>query len=78
MKNTVLELQKGKVNVAVGAGPFKGNLVAHCEADGELEITWDDDTTTTYTMTTGSDVEIRDAQMKEVSVVSGTFTIMNY
>ena len=76
MNKTVLELQKDKV--AVTAGVYKGNMVVHCELDGDLTIKWDDDSTTVYSMIAGSDVEIRDTQMKDVTISSGSFTIMNY
>jgi len=76
MNATVLELQKGKVGVT--SGVTTGNQVVHCEVDGSITITWDDDTTTLYNMSTGSDRNIRDNQMKTVEVTTGTFTIMNY
>ncbi len=76
MNKTVLELQKGKVNI--NGGTFVGNMVVHCEADGDIEITWDDLSVTTYGMVAGDDREIRNSQMKQVSIANGYFTIMNY
>ena len=71
MAINVLLLQKGLMNLT--SGSFQGTTIAHCDADGDITITWDDDTTDTYSMVAGQDVGTYDA--KSVEVVSGTFTL---
>ena len=67
----LLALQKGLINL--GAGTYPAGKVIHCEADGGFTITWDDNTTTPYTMVIGDDRAIYEAKLIEIT--SGTFTM---
>jgi len=68
-----MPLQKGKINITTGT--FDSNVILHCEVDGSITITWNDDTTTVYAMVAISDVVCRDRDCKSVAITSGTFTV---
>ena len=68
---TVFPLEKGLVNLGAGE-KRRGIYLIHCEADGEVIITWRDGTTTTYAMKEGDDRGVLDSDYVEVS--SGTFS----
>ena len=75
----VLSLQKGLINL--GPGTYKAESVIHCEADGDVTLTWKDGspennftpTTTDYSMVAGEDRAIYDVDL--VTINSGTFTL---
>ena len=75
----VLALQKNLVNLT--SGTYQAESVIHCEADGDLVLTWKDGTpengfvptTTPYSMVKGEDRAIYDVAL--VEIVSGTFTM---
>ena len=79
MALTVFPLQKGLINL--GPGTYPAEAIIHCEADGDLVLTWNDatpennftPTTTNYSMITGDDRAIYDVDI--VEIVSGTFTM---
>jgi len=75
----ILSLQKGLVNL--GTGTYPAESIIHCEADGDIKLTWKDGTpengftptTTDYSMVAGEDRGIYDVAI--VEIVSGTFTM---
>ena len=72
---TLLRLQEGKVNVT--AGNFAANQVVHCEADGDITISWAEPrktVTTTYSMIAGDD-RLIGGDVEFFKIDTGTFTI---
>lgn len=56
-----------------GSGVFAGARVFHCSADGDVTITWNDDTTGTISCVAGEDFGLYAA--KQIEIVSGTFQV---
>ena len=72
MSLPVLSLQQGLINL--GAGTYQAESIIHCESDtGDLVLTWEDGSTTSYSMVRGEDRAIYD--VITVEIVSGTFTM---
>lgn len=68
---TALPLQQGLLNLT--AGTFTSVTIVHCELDGTITLTWEDGTTTDYTMVAGADVFVYEAV--SVTIIAGTFTL---
>ena len=70
-KSNAFPVGKGKVNLTTGT--FGGGVFL-CVVDGDLLVTWADDTTDTLSLTAGDAINaVRTA--KTVGIVSGTFHI---
>ena len=67
---TAMPLVKGKINVT--SGQFTGSVV-HCEADGDIEITWVNGGTDVISLVAGDDRGLT-PNVKFVTVNSGTFS----
>lgn len=66
-----MPLIKGRIDLI--AGVFTNTQLIHCNTDGDIIITWEDDTTTTKSMTAGSDRTLAGA--KSVTVSTGSFDL---
>ncbi len=65
-------LSKGNVNKE--SGTYQGVSIAHCVADGNFTITWNDGSdSTAIVCSEGDDYTIMDA--KSITIVAGTFHI---
>ena len=64
-------LNKAGFNVTTGS--FNDVRLIHCSEDGDITITWSDDSTGTISCVTGDDFGIY--MGKSVEVVSGTFQL---
>ena len=67
----VLSLQKGLINL--GAGTYSAESIIHCEDDGDIILTWEDETTDSYSMLAGEDRAIYDVET--ITINSGIFTM---
>ena len=65
----VFPLSQGKVNITTGS--FTDVRIIHCVVDGDVILTWTDDTTDTISCVAGGDFATTYAKSLEVS--SGTF-----
>ena len=69
-KQNALPLSKGNTNLTTGSNGLGTYL---CIEDGELSVTWSDDTVSTVTMISGVAVELSSQYCKAVSITSGTY-----
>ena len=70
IKGSALPLIKGQNKVTTGT--FKPEVV-HCDADGDLTVTWLDATTSTESFVAGEDRDTK-GRVTSVAIVSGTFS----
>lgn len=66
-----MPLVKGLVNLIPASGAKSNISIVDCVLDGEITITWDDDTTSDVAFTEGMQKAVSNA--KTVAVKSGTF-----
>ena len=73
----VFPLRKGLVNKTSGVitdpATEERPLLVHCVIDGNLTITWNDDSTSTIAMIEGDDFSLVEVVEVEVVAASGTF-----
>ncbi len=70
IKGTALPLQKGFHRITSGTGITAD--VVHCDAAGDLIVTWLDDTISTESFAAGDDRDLK--SVKSVEISTGTFS----
>ena len=71
---TAFPLKQGFMNLTSGDYGVQESRLIHCEADGEVTLTFLDGTTANYTMVAGADRALGTSVIN-ITIVSGSFSL---